>query len=825
IFHQHEGWPYKHIRQYNANGEYVKTVFPIKGGMEESKVTGWGIIKRTDGTYVPANSSTSLPGFSNTLLGTPFSPNGVLLNFDTDNNEIWFGTYKSYLKVGSDGSLPTSNGSITSGVIGISTVKGNNFISNQPFPSGVITGSSPTATRYLIGSTFMTMLPGKTHALVSGIFYAFGANGHLTNVPDSTFYKDGQIFKVNIATGVAVPWLALSGVPELKTDRQIPMDCAGTWAAVAGTAIDAAGRIYVCERFGKRLAVYDSNATLLNSIPVAGAENVTISKKTGAIYLVTKTQLPASISTGTVKVYKISSFESGLSKICSLTITTAVSSSTEPISVIVNESTSDTRVWVAYMTTGVKIYSDNGTSLTLFRDFEALSANTLQGYARLAVDRRTETVYINNTWYGMYKIMDWNNPVPSLCSTTVPNRPASWKYLTATDMAVSPHGMLYVRQATASNGSQFSGPVTRWSTDRIHAPLEWANTDSNVLVPVVTGRYGATAGERGLSVGVDNRVAVMPGSGTWSVSMFADSGNHTAWAGDTVIKTVAPTGKGGSGCVRIDLQGNIYVGAVMNFATPLHPEFATDWAYNNARGTIVKFPPNIKGGRTDPTGATGAEKTYNIGVAPFSKDRGAGGCVCRSPRFDVDYYGRMFAPNAVTCEVTIMDNAGNEILRFGQYDNTDFPKTDSSRVPLMWATGVAASDDFVYVADNGSYRMHRVQMLYDIDNYPNTKPKHVPEEKQSLTANSVSLKSNPNPFNPTSNINITLNNSSRIRLDVFDVSGKFITTIASDIYGAGTHSFVWNATDLKGSKVSAGTYIYRLVAGNRELYTKAVLAK
>jgi hypothetical protein len=263
----------------------------------------------------------------------------------------------------------------------------------------------------------------------------------------------------------------------------------------------------------------------------------------------------------------------------------------------------------------------------------------------------------------------------------------------------------------------------------------------------------------------------------------------------------------------------------MNFATPLHPEFTGDWAYGNARGTIVKFPPTVRGGRIDPTGATGAEKTYNIGVAPFSKDRGAGGCVCRSPRFDVDNYGRMFAPNAVTCEVTVMDNAGNEILRFGEYGNTDFPRTDSTRVPLLWTTGVAASDNYIYVADNGSYRMHRVQMQYAADNYPNLTTKPVQTEEKNGKKDAISLSNSPNPFNPSNRVSVNLNAPSRIRLDVFDITGRFITTLASDIFGKGSHSFVWNAMDIKGNRVAAGTYVYRLATGNQELYSKTVLTR
>jgi len=69
---------------------------------------------------------------------------------------------------------------------------------------------------------------------------------------------------------------------------------------------------------------------------------------------------------------------------------------------------------------------------------------------------------------------------------------------------------------------------------------------------------------------------------------------------------------------------------------------------------------------------SGVVATYP-GLAPFSK-AGLGGntcCVCRGPRFDVDRYGRLALPNAVTCSVLLYDNAGNRLAEVGAYGNFD----------------------------------------------------------------------------------------------------------------------------------------------------------
>jgi hypothetical protein len=42
---------------------------------------------------------------------------------------------------------------------------------------------------------------------------------------------------------------------------------------------------------------------------------------------------------------------------------------------------------------------------------------------------------------------------------------------------------------------------------------------------------------------------------------------------------------------------------------------------------------------------------------------------------------------------------------------------------------------------------------------------------------------------------------------------------------AGAHQVVWDAKDAAGRGVSAGIYVYRLLAGNRVLTVKTILAR
>ena len=116
-----------------------------------------------------------------------------------------------------------------------------------------------------------------------------------------------------------------------------------------------------------------------------------------------------------------------------------------------------------------------------------------------------------------------------------------------------------------------------------------------------------------------------------------------------------------------------------------------------------------------------------VGLAPFSSTAEAFGgntcCVCRVPRFDLDRYGRLVLPNAMTNSVLLYDNAGNLILEFGKYGNFDSqfvrPGSPDTRplvavpeIPMTWPTGAGFSEKHIYVNDTYSRRALRVDLQY-----------------------------------------------------------------------------------------------------------------
>jgi hypothetical protein len=83
----------------------------------------------------------------------------------------------------------------------------------------------------------------------------------------------------------------------------------------------------------------------------------------------------------------------------------------------------------------------------------------------------------------------------------------------------------------------------------------------------------------------------------------------------------------------------------------------------------------------------------------------------------------------------------------------------------------------------------------------------------------------PNPFNPTTTIGFTLEESGHVSLRIYDISGGLIRTVVDEPMGPGTHSKEWDGRNSNGEPVSSGIYFYRLTAGKQTLTRKAVLLK
>jgi len=78
----------------------------------------------------------------------------------------------------------------------------------------------------------------------------------------------------------------------------------------------------------------------------------------------------------------------------------------------------------------------------------------------------------------------------------------------------------------------------------------------------------------------------------------------------------------------------------------------------------------------------------------------------------------------------------------------------------------------------------------------------------------------PNPFNPTTTISFTLTEAGNVTVDVFNVAGQKVDTIANEFMSSGSHSVTWDA-----SEFSAGVYFYAVKTGDFSKTMKMTLLK
>jgi hypothetical protein len=88
------------------------------------------------------------------------------------------------------------------------------------------------------------------------------------------------------------------------------------------------------------------------------------------------------------------------------------------------------------------------------------------------------------------------------------------------------------------------------------------------------------------------------------------------------------------------------------------------------------------------------------------------------------------------------------------------------------------------------------------------------------------LKQNyPNPFNPMTTIRFDLPGDRQVRIEVYGIDGRRVTTLVDRALPAGRHEVTWTGRDETGRPVASGTYLYRIAAGENIETRRMTLVK
>ncbi|MGC9367203.1 MAG: FlgD immunoglobulin-like domain containing protein [bacterium] len=83
----------------------------------------------------------------------------------------------------------------------------------------------------------------------------------------------------------------------------------------------------------------------------------------------------------------------------------------------------------------------------------------------------------------------------------------------------------------------------------------------------------------------------------------------------------------------------------------------------------------------------------------------------------------------------------------------------------------------------------------------------------------------PNPVAGNVQIQFALPTEGRVSFKIYDISGRTVNTSTFSNMSAGVHNLVWNRTDRSGQQVAAGSYFFRLEAGENTATGKLIVTE
>jgi flagellar hook assembly protein FlgD len=96
---------------------------------------------------------------------------------------------------------------------------------------------------------------------------------------------------------------------------------------------------------------------------------------------------------------------------------------------------------------------------------------------------------------------------------------------------------------------------------------------------------------------------------------------------------------------------------------------------------------------------------------------------------------------------------------------------------------------------------------------------------ETYPAPGLTLTARPNPFSPSTTIVLTLPEPARVRLIVYDASGRMVRALFEGPLPAGSVPIVWDGSDDRGRASVSGTYFARIEAMGAARTARLVLVR
>ncbi len=171
--------------------------------------------------------------------------------------------------------------------------------------------------------------------------------------------------------------------------------------------------------------------------------------------------------------------------------------------------------------------------------------------------------------------------------------------------------------------------------------------------------------------------------------------------------------------------------------------------------------------------------------------------------------------------INIEDSVGIEFLR-GYVINSIANGTDQFYVQMIVDTVDAGDGDYMMAGvytDNtppeGDALLHyKTKVFFENGSNPLTNTGNLIPKDYALSQNY------PNPFNPTTTIKFSLPKDGFVSLKIYDITGREIAKLVSEVKKAGYHNILFNA-----SNFASGVYFYRIQSKDFVMTKRMVLLK
>ena len=259
------------------------------------------------------------------------------------------------------------------------------------------------------------------------------------------------------------------------------------------------------------------------------------------------------------------------------------------------------------------------------------------------------------------------------------------------------------------------------------------------------------------------------------------------------LEVNAPIGVG-------DLNTDRYPDAVVGWFTTLH---SYDWYNGDAEYGVVTYSLQ--------TGAT----LWQRQLPSSWSDRAPAATL-----WDLDSDGMH---DVLASQKVLIDNTASPLV----FENGVWGFGGSSGDSLFYFESPFVLDPVVVGAlDNSGIRkgvLARADTLFVF--YLDFSPTGV-DDDELLTPAAFELFPNyPNPFNAQTRIAYEINRPADVTLKVYDILGRYVTTLINATQTTGQQSVTWDGRDFRGIAVSSGVYFYRMKSGDTDQVRKMLLLK